>query len=555
MVSAHAADAPLIKPPVYWFHLMTNINNDEAMVKVYALMERAAKAGYTGISIFDSRFFMKEFQTPEYIAKVKKFRQKATELHLQIASSLAAVGYGEEMLHYDINLIEGMPVRNASFVVKDGKLVPSEPEVHFNNGTFETWKGDAPAGWDVDDAGKIAFKDETVKYNEKPSLRIQDAGNSPAKHSRLIQRVKVLPQHNYHVSVMMKTDQNKSRDIRIMAIGKNPLNWAPLPIKETMDWTRIDITFNSQEFSEVGLYMGTWDARGGKMWWSDLKIEPAGFMNIIRRENLPLSITSEDGKTVYEEGKDFAKVVDPGLAPSVSGWHTPPVVAIPAGSKLKEGQKVLANFNHAITNFTSNNAAICMSEPKTYEAIKEQVRFLKENLQPDFYFMQHDEIRQCGYDDACAKRNLTPGQILADHIAKCCKIIEDGDPGKPMVVWNDMFDPFHNAKKTEDDGSPFVMFIAKGDGPWFESWKGMPKNLGVVNWNNGNVKSVKFFEGEHHQQILSHNDPAKLAAWLNETADCKGVVGIMYTTWEDDWSPLEKYVTTAKEWMAKHSPR
>ena len=550
---ASAADAPLIKPPVYWFHVMTNINNDEATQKVYALMERAAKAGYTGISLFDSRFLMKEFQTPEYIAKVKKFRQKASELHLAIAGCMAPLGYGEEMLHYDINLVEGMPVRNAVFVAKEGKLVPFDPDVHLTNGNFENWKGDAPANWDIDDAGKNAFKDETVKYNDKPSLRTQEIGNSPYKHSRLIQQFKVQPWHNYHLSVMVKTDHCTNRDIRIMPLSKNPLNWSPLPIKETMDWTRLHITFNSQDNTTAGIYMGTWDGRAGKMWWADVQIEPAGFVNIIRRENLPLTITSEDGKTTFEEGKDFGKIVDPGLSPSISGWHQPPVVAIPAGSKIKDGQKVLASFNHAITNFTSNNAAICMSEPKTYEAIKEQVRFLKENLQPDFYFMQHDEIRQCGFDDPCAKRNLTCGQILADNIAKCCKIIEEGDPGKPMVVWNDMFDPFHNAKKFEDDGkTPFAMYINKGDGPWWESWKGMPKNLGVVNWNNGNVKSVKFFDGEHHQQILSHDDPAKLAQWLDETADCNGVVGIMYTTWEDNWGPLEKYVTTAKEWMAKH---
>ena len=83
-----AGEAPLIKQPEYWFHVMSNTNNEEHMnKKVYPLMERAAKAGYTTISYHGRRFTMKDFQTPEYIERVKKFRARCTELNLKIAAS------------------------------------------------------------------------------------------------------------------------------------------------------------------------------------------------------------------------------------------------------------------------------------------------------------------------------------------------------------------------------------------------------------------------------------------------------------------------------------
>ncbi len=545
-----AQDAPLLKGPLYWIHVMTNLANDEASAEIYRIMERAAKAGYTGVMIHDGRFVMQSFQNPDYIAKVHAFRDRAKALHLSVAAEITPMGYGDEMAHNDLSMIAGMPDSQVPFRVENGRLVPYEPEVHLLNGNLEEWKGDVPAHWEVDEPGKVAFRDAAIKAEGAASLRMQDPGS--VGRARMIQRLAVKPHRNYHVSAMVKTERSASRDLRIMALAGFPLNWTPLPIGETMDWKRIDITFDSIDASEIGLYIGTWGGRGGTMWWDDIRIEPAGFVNIVRRDTLPVTVTSEDGKTAYSEGRDFSKVTDPLLAPVISAWHQPPVVTIPPGSRLREGQVVLASFEHAVTNLTDNNTAMCMSDPKVYDDVRRQVQFVRDHLDPDVYFLGHDEIRFCGYDQDDARRGLTCGQILADNIAKCARIVEQAAPGKSMVVWNDMFDPYHNARQKEDDGSPTHFFLAKGDGPFWESWKGMPRQLGVVNWNNDNVKSVQFFAGEGHQQILSHDDPARLVKWLEATKGCSGVVGVMYTTWEGDWSRLESYIAAAKEWRAAH---
>ena len=73
---------------------------------------------------------------------------------------------------------------------------------------------------------------------------------------------------------------------------------------------------------------------------------------------------------------------------------------------------------------------------------------LLDRLAPDGDFMQHDEIRIAGWDAACATRRLTCGQILADNVRRCAAILRKADPGKPVYVWSDMFDPHHNAGRT-----------------------------------------------------------------------------------------------------------
>src|SRR4051812_12254751 len=87
--ATNGGEAPLLNQPEYWLHVMSNTNNEEYMnKKVYPLLERAAKSGYTTVSYVDGRFSMKEFQTPEYIERVKKFRARTTELKLKIAAGI-----------------------------------------------------------------------------------------------------------------------------------------------------------------------------------------------------------------------------------------------------------------------------------------------------------------------------------------------------------------------------------------------------------------------------------------------------------------------------------
>ena len=399
-----------------WVFTMTNLAREEALQKTLDLMQRARRAGYNGIFVADSKFDKFQLQDKSYARNVRRLRQACTEHEMELIVPVCPVGYAAEFLAADPNLAEGMPVRKALFVVRDGKLTPRDDLARLVNGSLEQWKRGSPVGWTVDQPGSVSCKDDEVTYDGKPTLR-QDHSASKRGVVRVLQTIKVQPWHYYHVSVMAKTENCSSSDFRISAVDMAkgyPLNWQPPPIRKTMDWTRLHATFASLDNSEVTLCLGSYNAKGGKIWWSDVQIEPGGLVNVIRRSSLPLAISSKDGKTIYTEGKDFSEVRDPKLGDDPNPgyftyWHEPPTVTVPEGSRLQEGQRVLASYHFATLAGKSHQINCCLSEPKIYDLLAEQVKWVKETAQPDFYMMAHDEIRHCGWDDSCAaEHDLRP---------------------------------------------------------------------------------------------------------------------------------------------------
>jgi hypothetical protein len=553
--------APQLEDKQRWVFTFSNFAKDETAGRTTDLMKRAKAAGYNGIIVCDTKFEKFAIVPPNVADNLKKFRQECTAQKMKFIAGVTPFGYADAFLANDPNLVEGMPVRQATFIVKDGKLVPFDDTTKLVNGSFEEFKGDKPVGWEVDGAGKVSFADNAVSFDGKSSLRQQDPAGG---HCRLWQKIKVLPWHYYHVSAMVKTQDWTGKDMRIFGMAGNPdtqhsvLDWQPVMLEKTQDWKRVDITFCSQDNSEVALYLGSWAPKGGKIWWDDVKIEPGGFVNIIRRDSLPLIIASEDGQTTYEEGKDFTKVVDLKLLNDPNPgyftiWHNGPVVAVPAGSRLKEGQKVLATYHFATSAGKPSQVNMCMAEPKVYEIVEKQINWMKENGNPDIYLLGHDEIREGGWDDSCVKTGKTPGEILADCIKKCTQIVKKVDPGKGIIVWNDMFDPYHNASPTVKE-----YYLVKGKGPWAGSWEGVSSDVGVANWHQNNADSLKFFGDRGNQQLLAgyyDADPKRIVEWLKTASETKNVVGVIYTTWQGDYSNLEKFIDYVNKFEQENTPK
>jgi hypothetical protein len=547
--SASRSKAAALQLKYRWVFTMTNLAREDALQKTLELMQRARRAGYNGIFVADSKFDKFQLQEKSYAHNVRILRQACTEHQMALIVPVCPMGYAAEFLAADPNLAEGMPVRRATFIVRDGQFVPVDETTRLVNGSLSKWKGDSPLGWTVDLPGKVSFRDGLVIYEGRPTLRQDHTAAGKGRAVRLIQKIAVQPWHYYHISVMAKTEGCTSSDFRIFAVANNPqgaepLNWQPPAIKPTMGWTRLHATFCSQDNSEASLYLGSYGVHGGKIWWSDVQIEPGGFVNLIRRPSLPLAVTSEDGETAYIEGRDFAAVKDPKLGHDPNPgyftyWHEPPVVKILPGSRLRDGQRVAASYHFATLVGKSHQINCCLSEPKIYDLLAKQVAWVKETAQPDFYMMAHDEIRHCGWDDSCARRHLSCGQILADNVRRCAEIIRQTDPSRPILAWNDMFDPFHNAHR---EGP---MYLAKGDGPWYGSWEGLPKSVIVANWHNNDADSLKFFAARGNAQILAgyyDADPQRIAAWLDMASKVNGVCGVMYTTWVNDYSQLERFM-------------
>lgn len=533
-----------------WVYVSVNLLVDKNVTDTVALFERAAKAGYNGIVLADSKFMRWGDLPDKYAQNVRQVREAARKNKLHLIAAVFPIGYSEGLLAHDPNLAEGLPVRDAPFVVRGGKLVPGDESAQLAGGGFEEYRKDMPTGWAwADKPGEITFIDTKVVHGGKASLRMQDIGRADPQHGhgRVMQKLKVAPFRYYHVSAWVKTEDFASaEEVRIQLLsGRRSLNYANPGIAPTQDWKEVHVAFNSLDSSEVSLYLGVWGGKGGTIWWDDVRLEPGGLVNVVRRAGAPFTATSEDGKTEYVEGKDFAAAFDPllGSKPwmgAYSVWHEPPTVAVPADSRLKDGQKVLLSYCHTAI-IDKSQVMCCMSEPKVYDILDWQAAQVKKNLAPDGYFMQHDEIRVQGWDDSCAKGGLTCGQILAGNVKRCTDILRKHDAGRPVYVWSDMFDPSHNASKT----GPY--YLVKGEGPWQGSWEGLDANVTIVNWHGhaaGRLESLQFFAGRGHRQILAgyYDGPVdRIGGWLADAAKVKGVIGVMYTTWRNDYSNLEKF--------------
>jgi hypothetical protein len=156
--------------------------------------------------------------------------------------------------------------------------------------------------------------------------------------------------------------------------------------------------------------------------------------------------------------------------------------------------------------------------------------------------MSHDELRVMNQCALCQSRKLTPGQILADNVRKCAKMIRDLRPDAEIWVWNDMFDPMHNAV-------PSGYYVVNG--PLTDSWKGLDKDVGIMNWHGGlEGKNCQFFADLGLKQMLSgyyddDENGAGIAKWLANTKQAKGIVGAMYTTWADKYDAMEAWAEKA----------
>ena len=135
------------------------------------------------------------------------------------------------MLWHDPNLIEAMPVKDASFVVENGapRFVPERVEF---------------AGGDFSDLKKWSWKDEAV-VADNGTARVTDPGGKPA---RIVQKIKVQPWRQYHVSVRVKTQdlQGGVPEVKAIPAKGGTLNWDHLKTKPTQDWTTHHVIFNSQ---------------------------------------------------------------------------------------------------------------------------------------------------------------------------------------------------------------------------------------------------------------------------------------------------------------------
>ncbi len=529
-----------------WLFVMRDMSQSENLAATLDLLPRAQAAGYNAIVLSDSNLFELKQLGSSYRDNILRLQQEAKQYGLELIPSVMPIGYSGAILGYDRNLAEGIPVKDGLFIVHNGEAVSAPDPPVALAGDFEQVQGDAFAGWDFqENEGKSVFADHTVFHSGRTSVRMERIPEFDPQwgHCRFSKMVKVKPFRQYHLSAWIKTEDFEAPEsARITVLApteeERALSYGYFPIERTQEWRQYHLVFNSLNFDEVNIYFGTWEGKGGRIWWDDLALEEIGLHNVLRREGCPLEVRSEEG-TVYAEGVDFEPIRDPELRPWVT-YHTPPTFRIMPNSHIKDGTRLRVSYYHSLA-IGDAQVMCCFSDPKVYEILREQVRQVNDLLHPSSFFMQHDEIRVANWDKACQDRRLTPGQLLADNVRRCFNIIHEINPEAKVWVWSDMFDPFHNAV----DNYYLV------NGSWAGSWEGLAPEIGIVNWG-GHLKgdNLKWFSARGHEQVLAgyydyDRDGNAIRAWLAAGLGVSKVNGAMYTTWENNYDFLAPWAKAA----------
>lgn len=503
------------QPLELWMYQQTNLLRDENIDAAEKLWERAAKAGYTHILLADSKFARLGdlgANTDTYFAHLQRLRATAKRLNLQVVPACFGIGYSNELLWHDPNLAEGLPVQGALFVVNHGqaRLVP-DPAVSLS--ASPSWY-DRP--WLTIDRGVAT-----------------DKGHP--ENCRLVWKLGVSPYRCYHVSVEIRTQNyTGSPEIKPIAGGK-VLAFTKLGVKPTQDWTTHHFVFDSLDNREVSVYLGVWGKAAGLLQWRNWKIEEVGLLNVLRRPGAPCVVEG------YTEGKDYDPIVDPKMgrvpwAGAYEVYHEPPVIK----TRLPDGTRLRVSWFFPSIVF-DEQVCCCPSEPKVYELLADEARRIHDAWDAKAMMMSHDEVRVLNWDISCAQRKLTPGQIMADNVRRCTDILKQLKPGGVDVcVWSDMFDPNHNARTD--------FYLVRGD--LTGSWEGLDPRVTIVNWNFGQRdKSLRFFAGRGHRQIIAgyyDSDVQDVKKWLASAKGVPGITGIMYTTWEHNYDALEEFARLVK---------
>jgi hypothetical protein len=419
-----------------------------------------------------------------------------------------------------------------------------------SNGGFELYDGHRAKSYLFHDSpGERSFIDRVIFHNGAASLRFENFRWPERKHGRVCQEVEVLPWRQYSLSCYVRTHEFEADGgimLQVYSETMQHLGLAQVPLQGTAGWTKIDILFNSLDSMKVRFYIGAWKAKTGKLWIDDIVLEEQGLLNLLRRPGTPVVVRNALTGEEYVEGKDYGELVDSFLSFQLD--HEPPEIDILAGGGIRDGDKLSVSFFHGLT-WGNKQVGVTMSENKLYEIWENQLKLLQQILVPKYFFLSMDEIRQGGTDASDQSRNLSMAQILGDCITRQYRMIKDINPEAGIFIWSDMLDPHHNAKDSH----------CQVRGTFAGSWHYVPKDITVVCWNHGKREdSLKhFFESGFGVLAAAYYDEATIASsadWVKSLEKYSNGIGMMYTTWKNQYHLLPEFGNLMRQSSALPGP-
>lgn len=510
------------------------LGKDGDVAEIERVLEEGARHGINGaVASFGLDTLCKK--PPEFFRRLDEVQKACASRKVEFIPSVFSVGYGGGALSHDRNLAEGLPVEDAPFVARgaEARFAP-DGAARLANGGFEESRGDKFAGVGFhDQPGEVSFRDAQVKHGGEASIRLENFTANRHGHGRVMQEVRVRPRRCYRMSLWVKTEGLQPAgafQVQVLA-GKRALAPRTFKVPSTGDWQKLTTVFNSLGFETVRLYAGVWGGKAGKVWLDDWTLEEVGPLNVLRRAGTPVTVRGEDG-AVYEEGRDYAPLEDPGYNPSRVDREAPPLKILPGG-RIRDGQRLLVSWYHPMVVHESQ-VTVCMGEPALYEIYDHEARLLAEKVRPRRVLLNMDEIRMGGTCRACRGRNMA--ELLGECVSKQVAALRRHIPGVEVYIWSDMFDPNHNARGE--------YYLVEGD--YTGSWERLPKDLVIAVWGGEpRPKSLKHFADLGFRTLVAcyydADDLGGVKGWLDLARQTPKVRGFMYTPWTGKYRLLPEF--------------
>lgn len=535
--------------PERWIFSQHNLRGQGAVRTIKSLSDTIEKYRLNGFSNHDFKLNRIPYEIPIYFRNIDTIVNDWKDRFIKPIPGVANFGWSEGILSNNPHLAEGVLSRVDCVVESDSLRVIPIPTITLPNGGFESVNGNGDfSGWSFYDGANVSvFRDMNEKRSGSSSARCTNfvAGN-PSGNCRFSRQIQCQPHRQYVMSAWFKTENFTGSEVRLLALSASrALTYTAFSIPTTSQgWQKIEVTFNTLENTQMNVYVGVWGGTQGTIWFDDFEIREAGFMNILRRKGTPVTLRNLTKGTIPKEGIDLDSIIDPFVSSNFGSYGPSHYVHSPrlkSGSSLSNGDTVFVEYFHPFTAVSDNqylgSTMVCVSEPEVTSIIEKQFQDVDSLFhQPEWFFFQHDEIRNMNRDSACLHTKKSPAELLAENINLCSTLRNSVNQNGRSVIWSDMIDSLHNATNN--------YYLINGDLRGI--WNLVDPKPVIMNWNGSLKKesSDKFAELGYKQIASAYYDVGNTSTirdWrmVMETND--SYEGAMYTTWNGDYRFLRAF--------------
>lgn len=118
--------------PHRWVYISRRLTTDQQVEEIRQIARTASENGLNGV-LFAAGLDSIDLQPPGYLERLQKVKEIFREYRLEMIPNIFSAGYGGGILAHDRNLAEGLPVKDALYIVKSGEA-RIEPEVPVADG-------------------------------------------------------------------------------------------------------------------------------------------------------------------------------------------------------------------------------------------------------------------------------------------------------------------------------------------------------------------------------------------------------------------------------------